>query len=148
MAQAEMIRNLNSLIQLDIDAVQAYDQAIKNIDDPVIRERMGDFRGDHHAHITDLSALVRRMAGTPPAYSPDFKGFLLQGFTAIRSATGTAGALKAMEINEKLTNRTYSDAIGWNWTREAKIMVERNFSDEKRHLEYIQLNLQGISLKR
>lgn len=148
MAQAEMIKNLNSLIQLDIDAVHAYEQAIKNVDDPVIRERLADFRADHQTHITDLSALVHRMAGTPPAYSPDFKGFLLQGFTAIRSATGTAGALKAMEMNEKLTNRTYSDAIGWNWTSEAKVMVEKNFSDEKRHLEYIQLNLQGISLKR
>ncbi len=148
MAQAEMIKNLNSLIQLDIDAVHAYDQAIKNIDDPVIRDRMADFRGDHQSHITDLSALVRKMAGAPPAFSPDFKGFLLQGFTAIRSATGTAGALKAMETNEKLTNRTYSDAVGWNWTPEAKVMVEKNFSDEKRHLEYIQLNLQGISLRR
>jgi hypothetical protein len=88
------------------------------------------------------------MGGTPPDPSPDFKGFLIQGFTAIRSATGTEGALRAMELNEKLTNRNYSEAVGWDWTPEAKILVEKNFSDEKIHLEYIQSNLRSISLKR
>ncbi len=148
MASGDMVKNLNSLIQLDIDAVHAYGQAMKNVDDPVIKGRLTDFQGDHQRHITDLSSVVRKMGGTPPNFSPDFKGFLIQGFTAIRSATGTVGALKAMEMNEKLTNRTYSNALGWSLTPEAKLVVERNYSDEKRHLEYVQNNLKGFAISR
>jgi uncharacterized protein (TIGR02284 family) len=148
MTREEMIDSLNSLIQLDIDAVSAYEQAIKNIDDPIIRDRITEFKEHHGGHTRDLFSLVQKMGGTPPDLSPDFKGFLIQGFTAIRSATGTEGALRAMELNEKLTNRNYSEAVGWDWTPEAKILVEKNFSDEKIHLEYIQSNLRSISLKR
>jgi uncharacterized protein (TIGR02284 family) len=126
MTRQEMIDGLNSLIQLDIDAVSAYDQTIKNIDDPVIRSRMTEFRGDDQNHVSDLSSIVQKMGGTAPDPSPDFKGFLIQGFTAIHSATGTDGAL----------------------TPEAKTLVEKNFSDEKIHLEYIQSNLRGMSWRR
>ena len=148
MTPQEMIEGLNSLIQLDIDAVSAYEQAIKNIDDPIIRDRITEFKEHHRGHTRDLSSLVQKMGGTPPDPSPDFKGFLIQGFTAIRSATGTEGALRAMELNEKLTNRNYSEAVSWNWTPEAKILVEQNLLDEKIHLEYIQSNLRSMSLKR
>ena len=148
MTPEEMIDGLNSLIQLDIDAVSAYEQAIKNIDDPIFKARFVDFRGDHQNHIRELSSMVQKMGGTPPDPSPDFKGFLIQGFTAIRSATGTEGALRAMELNEKLTNRNYSEAVGWALTPEAKTLVEKNFSDEKVHLEYIQSNLRGMSWRK
>ncbi len=146
MAKDEMVKNLNSLIQLDIDAVHAYDEAVKNVDDAIIKGRLIDFRGDHQAHITDLSGLVHKMGGTPPVYSPDFKGYLIQGFTAIRSLTGTEGALKAMEMNERLTTRNYSNAVAWKLTPEAKTAVEKNFSDEKVHLDYIQNLLKSMVL--
>ncbi len=148
MTREETIDGLNSLIHLDIDAVSAYDQAIKNIDDPVIRDRISEFRGDHQRHVSELSSEVRKMGGTAPDPSPDFKGFLIQGFTAIRSATGTEGALRAMEMNERLTNRNYSAAVGWALTPELKILVEKNFTDEKVHLEYIQTNLRGMSWRK
>ncbi len=144
MANEEMVKNLNSLLQLEIDAVHAYGEAIKNIDDAVIKGRITDFQGDHQKHITDLSEVVHKLGGTPPGYSLDFKGFFIQGFTAIRSATGTVGALKAMETNEKLTNKNYSDALGWTLTPQAKMVVEKNYSDEKRHLEYIQNLLSSL----
>ncbi len=146
MAKDESVKNLNSLIQLDIDAVHAYDAAIKNIDDMIIKERLTDFRGDHQRHVTDLSKVVQNLGGTPPTYSPDFKGFLIRGFTTILSATGTEGALKAMETNEKLTTKKYSNALGWDLTSEAKNLVETNYSDEKLHLEYIQNLLASLRI--
>ncbi len=141
MEHQEMIKNLNSLIRLDIDAIHAYEQAMKNINEIEIRDQLAAFRNDHHRHFSELSEFVTKMKGQPPEFSPDFKGFIIQGFTALRSATGTEGTLKAMETNEKLTNNYYEEATRWNLPSEAMVMVRSNFEDEQRHLSYIQIAL-------
>src|SRR4051812_42483132 len=107
MEKADIVDNLKSLIQLDIDAVFAYGQAIDKIEEQQIRDELKRFQAQHEHHITALSAKVRELGGEPPERSRDFKGFLIEGFTAMRSLTGTKGALNAMETNEKITNKTY-----------------------------------------
>lgn len=134
----KLIAKLNDLIQLDIDAVEAYKQALKNIDDKSVYDKINQFCLDHERHIIDLSQAVRKLDGKPIERSQDFKGFLIEGFTAIRSATGTEGALKAMKTNEKLTNQKYHDAMILDLPAEIKLIIEKNYADEKRHLDYIQ----------
>jgi uncharacterized protein (TIGR02284 family) len=141
MEQQEIIKNLNSLIQLDIDAIHAYEQAMKNVSEVHIRDQLAEYRNDHHTHYRELSSVVQSMGGDPPEFSPDFKGFFIQGFTALRSATGTEGALKAMETNEKLTNRNYEEASSWDLPIATLSIVKANYEDEKRHLSYIQTAL-------
>jgi uncharacterized protein (TIGR02284 family) len=138
MTNTEMIERLTSLIQLDIDAVHAYEQALKQIDDSTMHAQITAFRDDHQRHIADLSAKVSAIGGEPPEYSPDFKGYLIEGFTALRSITGSEGALNAMESNEKLTNKKYEEALEWDLTPEFGALIRKNFEDERRHLIYIQ----------
>ncbi|MHB1843572.1 MAG: DUF2383 domain-containing protein [Deltaproteobacteria bacterium] len=133
-----LCKELNSLIQLDIDAVNAYSMAIRNVDLPLIADQLTQFRGDHERHVTDLSEIVRRHGGQPPKVTPDFKGFLISGFTAIRSATGTEGALHAMKSNEGLTTSTYQKAVAKGFPADVIGVVQRNFEDEQRHLRYIE----------
>lgn len=71
MAQADFLESLEALVQLDHDAVQAYDQAIERIDHIGIASQLTEFRQDHERHITDLSALIQRYGGTPPERSRD-----------------------------------------------------------------------------
>ena len=130
-------KNLCSLIQLDIDAVRAYEQALKNIDHIEIKDTIKGFQQDHERHTQDLSEEVRKLGEKPPELTPDLKGFVLEGFTAIRSLTGTEGALKAMATNEKITNKNYEDALTWDMPLEIKEIVRKNYEDEKRHLSYI-----------
>lgn len=134
----ETVKKLNSLVQLDIDAIHAYDQAISKIDVSSLREDLIKFKADHQRHVRELSGLVRKNGGEPPEYSADFKGFLIQGFTALRSITGTEGALKAMKTNETLTTHTYDSALSWDLPEEAKEVVRRNCEDEHRHLRHIE----------
>jgi uncharacterized protein (TIGR02284 family) len=141
MDKSEMAKNLSSLVQLDIDAFHAYEQAIKNIEAPTIREQLIKFRDDHKRHVDDLSTEIRALGETPPEFSPDFKGYLISGFTSLRSITGTEGALKAMQTNEKLTNKNYDEAMTWPLTSSAKAIVEKNYNDERTHLEYIETTL-------
>ncbi len=131
-------KNLSSLAQLDIDAVHAYGQAMKNIDVAMVRNQLSRFQADHERHITDLSECIRRLGEEPPEYARDFKGFLLEGFTAIRSATGTEGALKAMKSNEEKTNKDYNAALSWDLPADVRAIVQRNYEDERRHLAYVE----------
>lgn len=136
----ECCDKLNSLIRLDVDAVHAYDQAIDACTMPELKNRLTEFRGDHDRHIRDLSDQVRALGGQPDVRK-DWKGFLIQGFTAIASQ-GDHSALVAMRGNEELTNRSYQAALQMSdITPEVRSVLEKNYADEQRHLEWIKAQL-------
>jgi uncharacterized protein (TIGR02284 family) len=142
MTNEQMAKELKDLVQLDVDAVRAYQQAIDNIDDLTIKARLAEFQQDHRRHVIDLSPFVTRFGGKPPADKPDVKGFLIQGMTAIRSKMGIEQALKAMQSNERLTNRNYGEAVSMPWPADVQLVVQRCAEDERRHLEYVDRTLQ------
>src|SRR4051812_5919919 len=90
----KVIDQLNDLVQLDYDAVQAYDLALEHIDDPGVAEDLELFKSDHERHIVELNAVITVLGGTPKELGKDLKGFLIEGMTKLRSVTGTKGALK------------------------------------------------------
>jgi rubrerythrin len=137
MTRDEILNQLEKLIQLDVDATHAYDQAIKNVDDQAIKDKLLLFQGDHRRHIDLLSAKVLELGGTPPELTSDFKGFFISGFTALRSLTGTKGALEAMETNERLTTTKYQDASQLVWPTDVSSIIQSNLADEQRHLSFI-----------
>jgi uncharacterized protein (TIGR02284 family) len=141
----ELIEALSRLVQLDIDAVHAYEQAVKEIDDPIIKERLLKFQSDHRRHISGLSEKIEDLGGQPPEPSRDFKGFLIEAFTAIRSFTGLKGALKALKITEEITNRYYGEVVSWEVPTAVKEVLRTYFSEEKVHLDYISSNLQTLA---
>ena len=136
----KILNILTDLAQLDIDAVYAYEQAIEQINEVEVRENIMSFRDDHNRHIDELGDMIVKKGGLVPERKRDFKGFVIEGFTALRSMTGTYGALRAMEINEKTTNRNYKSALDENpdLPEDVIALLEKNYSDERRHLAYIQ----------
>ncbi|GFO65276.1 ferritin-like domain-containing protein [Geomonas paludis] len=137
MERTEMIDRLNDLIQLDVDAVEAYEQAIKHIGYKDIAKRFSEYQDDHRNHITNLTALVQQMGGTPTKPTPDLKGYLIEGFTALMSLTGAKQALEAMKGNEKVTNRKYQEAVAQPFPEEVMEVLRTNLSQEQWHLSYI-----------
>jgi uncharacterized protein (TIGR02284 family) len=136
----EVCDKLNDLIKLDVDAVHAYDQAIEACTMAEIRDQLTEFRGDHDRHIRELSVQVRALGGEPDVRK-DWKGFLIEGFTAIM-AQGDRSALMAMRGNEELTNKVYQNAVEMaDLTPEIRSLLERNYSDEQRHLQWIKNQL-------
>lgn len=143
--EKDLTKRLANLAQLDIDAYHAYSQAIERIEEPTVRENMVRFRDDHREHYLELAREIRGMGGTPPDITADFKGHLIEGFTAITSITGTKGAMRAMQGNEKLTNRRYAEATEWmDASNEIRNIVKRNYQDEQRHLRYIEDTLKTL----
>lgn len=143
MDREEILDQLEKLIKLDVDATHAYDQAIKNMEQSIVRDKLISFQGDHRRHIDVLSEKMRELQGTPPDLTADFKGFFIKGFTALRSMMGTKGALQAMETNEKLTTSTYEKANGLDWPVDIAAVVRANLADEQRHLSFIREALSG-----
>ena len=138
MTEKEVVKRLRSLLQLDVDASHAYQQAIDKIDKPSVREQLILFREDHERHIREIAAKLEEMGEKPPKATPDVKGVLIEGFTALRSMTGTHGALKAMKTNEELTNRKYSEALKLDASLEIHSLLEKNYQDEVRHLAFVE----------
>lgn len=131
----DIIKTLSNLIHLDQDAIRAYDEAINASENLEIRAKLTEFRGDHHRHVRDLEAQVRSLGAEPEA-GRDVKGFLIEGFTALTSQ-GDKSALFAMRVNEELTNRTYRDALDDVLPEDIRVVVERNYEDEVRHISWI-----------
>jgi rubrerythrin len=128
---------LRNLAHLDVDAIQLYEVAIQHIDVPMVREKLTEFRSDHARHVEDLNAEISRITGTPVPRKPDLRGAILRGFTAISTKMSTHAALLAMTANEELTNRAYESALKIDWSPDQRALIEKNYSDEKRHLAWI-----------
>ena len=137
MNRDDILDHLEKLIQLDVDATHAYDQAIKNVREQVIKDKLIQFQADHRKHIDLLSAKMLELGGTPPELTSDFKGFLISGFTALRSLTGSKGALEAMETNERLTTSRYEEDSKLEFPVAISAIVRSNYADEQRHLAFI-----------
>jgi rubrerythrin len=140
----EIVDHLNDLRQLDYDAVQTYEIAIGAVDEDAVREDLAAFKRDHERHITDLGRVIAAHGGTPEELSRDVKGVLLEGLTKLRSVTGTLGALKAMRMNEQLTNRRYDEAVELALPADVLSIVSANREDERRHLAAIESHIDRI----
>jgi rubrerythrin len=137
MAEKTEVARLRSLAQLDADAVGAYDAALARIAEPLVRERLNDFRIDHMRHVQDLNALITHFGGAPVDLRPDFKGAAMKSLTAMSSLMGTEAALVAMMGNEEFSNRAYDLALRFEWSPEVRSLILKHREDERRHVLWI-----------
>jgi uncharacterized protein (TIGR02284 family) len=144
MKEKELLDAISNLVQLDIDAVHAYKQALKEVDDPIMKDRLQKFQAEHQNHIEVLSEKVADLGGQPPKASQDFKGYVIEAFAAIRSFTGLKGALRALKTTEEITNRQYGEVVSWEAPAELKDLLRQYFSEEKIHLDYLTSNLEAM----
>lgn len=137
----KLIDDLVNLVQLDIDAILAYNQAIDSVEEDDIRQNLASFRADHDRHVSDLSAAITQLGGTPPSMERDFKGFFIEGMTAIAGKIGTRSTLMAMAGNEALTNARYQAAQSYEAPDGVRQILQSNLADEQRHIRYIRQTL-------
>lgn len=101
---------LNNLIQLDYDAIDAYDAAIDRIDSPEYKARLREFREDHARHTRDLGAVVTQLGGKS-AQQGGAKSMLTRGKVMMADLMGDTAILQAMRSNEEDTNTAYERAV-------------------------------------
>ena len=85
-ALQEVLDGLNDLLQLDHDAIAAYDGAISKLEDRDHAGMIAGYRLDHERHVRELNELVARLGGTPanhPHVTGPFKTRTTGGSVAV-----------------------------------------------------------------
>ncbi|QJR81013.1 DUF892 family protein [Alteromonas pelagimontana] len=131
-------KTLKELCQLDYDAIEAYEEAIKRLDNNDIASTLTKFKGDHEAHIRHLNRLLSSR-GEKSVDGPDMKRFLTEGKVIIADLMGDKAILAAMIANEKITEKSYKEARDVDeLTMEERTQLTQHYEDEKRHKEWIE----------
>lgn len=138
MQTEELVRKLESLAQLDTDAVQVYSEALAHVHEDDVREAYTRFQGEHRYHASTLSDAIVRLGGKKPELKVDLMGRVADWVTSFRSMLGKEGALHAMKTAERYHNSRYADAAAWDLDdSDLAAILARFYGDEKRHLAFI-----------
>src|SRR3954463_5964361 len=95
-SEKDLVPLLNNLIEIDHDAIEAYQAAISRLSLASDQEQLRQFMEDHRRHVTDLSQLVRDL-GAQPSSGGDLKQVLTKGKVVLGQITGDRGILEAMK---------------------------------------------------
>lgn len=128
---------LNSLIELEYDAVAAYEVAIDKLQTLAYKEQLREFMGDHQRHIIDLKPHAAHL-GIDVANGPDIKQLLTSGKVLAAQIAGDRGILYAVRSNEQDTNRAYERAMAHEDASPDLLgVLETAFADARRHRAWI-----------
>jgi rubrerythrin len=133
---------LKDLVELDYDAVEAYDAAIDRLENEKYKEKLTEFKQDHSRHIRELSEILRKHGDAPPT-SPSAKQWLTKGKVIIANLVGDTTILRAMLSNEEDTNTAYDriDQRTDKWPDAAPI-IQRGREDEHKHKSWLEKTLE------
>lgn len=135
--QKDLGTMLNGLIELEYDAVAAYEVAVEKLQTLAYKEQMREFMSDHQRHIVALKPHAAHM-GLKVANGPDIKQIITSGKVLAAQLGGDRAILYAIRSNEEDTNRAYERAIGHDdASPDLLAVLERGFLDERRHRAWI-----------
>jgi ElaB/YqjD/DUF883 family membrane-anchored ribosome-binding protein/rubrerythrin len=134
----EVLDGLNDLLQLDHDAIGAYEIAIERLEDRDNANQISGFKLDHERHIRSLNELIATLGGEPKN-EPHATGPFKQALQRLGAAGGDKGLLLAFRANELQVRMKYdryaSKAVFW--PADAKRVVDQNALDEERHYHWV-----------
>lgn len=141
----DVLDGLNDLLQLDYDAISAYQAAIEKLDSAEYSQQISGFLRDHERHVRDLTDLIQQLGGTP-ANEPHATAPLKEGLQRLAAAGGDRGVLMAFRANEFQVRSKYDDyaAKANRWPADAKRVVDRNALDEERHYRWVSQTLEAL----
>ena len=138
---------LEDLMQIDYDAVRAYEHALEHVDDPELHGELERIGHEHQRHLTEMAALIRQLGGHPGEVRRDATGVLLEGMTLLRSVAGPLGALRALRSDEKLLVERYEKALD-GAPDSMLALASRHWHDECRHLALLDRHIARLEAER
>ncbi len=135
-SHASLAAELNDLLQLDHDAVQAYSLAIRLVESPDYKRQLEEFRADHERHIDEIAQLIRSRDGTPFELPHLPSGAFKLAVQAIGAAGGDRVVLLAFKANERQVRDKYRRAARALHPADVTSVLARAAEDEARHYEW------------
>lgn len=143
--ESRLIAELNDLLQLDHDAVEAYTVAIDLVRNPKYRESLVEYRADHKRHIEELAALVRARGGLPTEL-PHATAPLKLTVQALGAAPGDVTLMLAFKAVEGQARDKYRRFAAKSWPAEVSDVVRRAAQDEDRHYAWVEQSLRELGV--
>ena len=143
-AEDQLVAQLNDLLQLDYDAVQAYRLAISLLSNPEYKAQLRDFRADHERHIDELSRLVANHGGVPVEMPHLPTGVFKLAVQAAGRAGGDRGVLLAFKANERQVRDKYRRAAESRQPPEVAVILSRAAGDESLHYSWVLETLEDL----
>jgi hypothetical protein len=141
--QTELINATQDLLELDYDAIEAYDAAINRLENQLYKDKMAEFKADHLRHVRELTAFLEDNEEEAPE-GPSGKQWLTKGKVIIANLLGDNAILAAMRSNEVDTNTAYERMTQRDdLVPELVLIIKRGFEDEKRHKAWLEATLQS-----
>jgi rubrerythrin len=146
-AVSEIVDGLNDLLQLDHDAIGAYDVAIEKLADRDHANQILGFRRDHERHIQELNELIAALGGEAKN-QPHLTGPFKQALQSLGALGGDKGVLAAFRQNELQVRSKYElyAAKANHWPQNVKRAIDRNALDEERHYRWVADALQAMGV--
>lgn len=136
-AEASLVAELNDLLQLDHDAVQAYNVAIENLESENLRSTLLEFREDHERHIAELTNLIREHGGIPLELAHLPTGLFKLAVQKVGAMGGDREILLAFKANERQVRDRYHAARVGSHPPEVAAVLDRNAADEDKHYDWV-----------
>jgi hypothetical protein len=144
---ATIVAELNDLLQLDHDAVAAYDLAISQLVDPSLKATLTGYLGDHQRHITELTAVIARLGGVPVQLSHQPTGAFKLAVQALGAVGGDRETLLAFRTNERQARDKYARAAALTTLpADALDVARRGAADEARHYDWAVRSLHALGV--
>jgi hypothetical protein len=134
----QIVEELSRLMQLEIDAIAAYDAAVASVPPGPVHDELSLFRVEHQRHALALYDLFMRLGQNPPEVTPDVKGCVIGALTPPRPRLTQVEILEAMRGNEQLASSVYAKALTKAWPQPIREVLERARGDERQHLDWIE----------
>ena len=130
---------LKDLLELEYDAVEAYEAAIKRLDNEEYKMSVTSFTQDHKRHIQEVSELLKKHTVTPPSGPSLVKQWITKGKVILGNIVGDRSILMALRSNEIDTNAAYERLkIHEHIWPDAREMISRGLLDEHRHKKWLE----------
>ncbi len=137
--QSNFLDAIANLMELEYDAIEAYEVAIEKLSNQVYKDKLSEFLEDHKMHVEKLGVALRAHHVDPPEGPSMAKQWITKGKVIIANIFSDAAIMSAMLSNEIDTNTAYERINA----RDDKIedileIIKRGLEDERRHKAWLE----------
>lgn len=143
--QENFLDAVSDLIELDYDAIEAYNAAIEKLENGNYKDKLRIFRDDHKRHVQEFSDFLKSQGKMPPA-GPSGKQWITKGKVVLAQLLGDNTILKAMSSNEEDTNEAYRRMYERKDKHpDTEKILKKGLEDESKHKAWIDEILDSVS---
>jgi uncharacterized protein (TIGR02284 family) len=130
-------KTLQELTQYEIDGSFIVSQAIDSINNNEIKSSLSTIKQECELNIKELASIINEFGEKAPEYSKDFKGYFMQGYTALRGMTSDQGVLKALHTNIQMLLKAFEKVLNSDIPDNIKSKIRRIYEIDRHHLQYV-----------